>query len=91
MYVVHMLFTTRTADEMIDRLRRIETEVSDLRGEQAVLVNELDKLNIAARDGHRSMNEWLSAQLDVSRVSAGELAYAGRHLPQHRNRPAKRP
>jgi len=79
-----MLFTTRTADEMIDRLRRIEAEISDLRCEQAVLVNELNKLNIAARDGHRSINEWLSAELDVSRVSAGELAFAGRHLPEHR-------
>jgi len=48
------------------------------------LVNELDKINVAARDGHRSLNEWVSAELDVTRASASELVFAGRHLPRFR-------
>lgn len=83
-YVVGMLFMTRSADDMVERLRQVEAEISDLRCEQAVLINELDKINVAGRDGHRSINEWLSAELDVSRASATELVFAGRHLPKNR-------
>jgi len=75
---------TRSADEMVERLRHVEEQISDLRCEQAVLINELEKINVAGRDGHRSINEWLSAELDVSRASAAELVFAGRHLPKHR-------
>ena len=34
---------------MVSRLREVEAEVSDLRCEQAVLVNELDKTHVAGR------------------------------------------
>ena len=48
-YFVRMLFRTRSVDEMASRLREVEAEVSDLRCEQAVLVNELDKIHLAGR------------------------------------------
>jgi hypothetical protein len=79
-----MFFGSRTADELTRKLREVEARISDLRCEEAVLVNELDKINIAARDGHRSLNEWLSAEMDVTRASASELVFAGRHLPRFR-------
>ncbi|MEA2023656.1 MAG: DUF222 domain-containing protein [Actinomycetota bacterium] len=79
-----MLFQTRTADDMAKRLRDVEAEISDLRCEQAVLVNELSKTNAASKDGHRSLVEWISAELDVSRASASELVFCGRHLTKYR-------
>jgi len=79
-----MLFHSRTADELVCRLREVETEISDLRCEQATLVNELDKKHVAGRSGHRSLNEWLSAELDMSRTSATELVFVGRNLSRYR-------
>jgi len=79
-----MLFHSRTPDDLRARLRDVEVEISDLRCEQATLVNELDKIHIAGRDGHRSMNEWLSAELDVSRSFASDLVFCARHLVKDR-------
>ena len=55
-----MLFRARSVDEMASRLREVESEISDLRCEQAVLVNELDKIHVGGSSGHRSLNEWPS-------------------------------
>jgi len=66
------------------RLREVEAEISDLRCEQAVLVNELNKSNAASARGYRSLVEWISAELDVTRASASELVYCGKHLTKHR-------
>ena len=79
-----MLFHSRTADELVCRLREVEAEISDLRCEQATLVNELDKKHVAGRSGHRSLNEWLSAELDVSRPFASDLVFCARHLAKDR-------
>ena len=75
-----MLLHTRTADEMASKLREVETVISDLRCEQAVLVNELNKIHIAGQRGHRSLNEWLCAELVMHPVSASGLVFAARHL-----------
>jgi hypothetical protein len=69
---------------MASRVREVEAEISDLRCGQAVLVNELDKIHVAGPSGHRSLNEWLGAELDVSRASSGELVFVARHLWKHR-------
>ncbi|MCL1693410.1 MAG: HNH endonuclease [Actinomycetia bacterium] len=79
-----MFFYSRTADELALRLREVEAEISDLRCEQATLVNELDKIHVAGRTGHRSMNEWLSAELDVSRTFASDLVFCARNLVKDR-------
>ncbi len=47
---MRMLFHTRTADEMASGLRELEAEISDLRCGQAVLVNELDKVQSTRRN-----------------------------------------
>jgi hypothetical protein len=79
-----MLFRSRSADELASRLRDVEVEISDLRCEQATLVNELDKIHVAGRSGYRSMNEWLSAELDVTRSFASDLVFCARHLTKDR-------
>ena len=79
-----MLFHSRTPDDLRARLRDVEVTISDLRCEQATLVNELDKIHIAGRDGHRSMNEWLSAELDVTRSFASDLVFCARNLVKDR-------
>ncbi len=75
---------TRYPDEMREELHALEAKVSELRLRQAVIINELDKVNTAAADGHRSMPEWVAAELDMTRSAATELVYAGRHLGKHR-------
>ena len=79
-----MLFHTRSPDDLRARLRDVEVTISDLRCEQATLVNELDKIHVAGRDGHRSMNEWLSAELDVTRSFASDLVFCARNLVKDR-------
>ncbi len=69
---------------MAARLREVEVEISDLRCEQAVLVNELNKSNAASLGGHRSLVDWISAELDVTRLSASELVFYGKHATKHR-------
>jgi hypothetical protein len=79
-----MLFYTRTPDDLRARLCDVEVEISDLRCEQATLVNELDKIHVAGRSGYRSMNEWLSAELDVTRSFASDLVFCARNLAKDR-------
>lgn len=61
-----------------------EAQISELRNRQAVIVNELDKANIPAGAGHRSMPEYLVARFDLSPASAGVLGFAGRRFRRHR-------
>jgi hypothetical protein len=79
-----MLFMTRSPDEMVEELRDLEAESTRIRLRQAVIVNELDKANIAGVDGHRSMPDWVSGTLDVSRHAARDLVSAARLLGKHR-------
>src|SRR5665811_2004152 len=67
-YVVRMLFMTHSPVELRQELCGLEAEVSVLRVRQAVIVNELDKVNMAAADGYRSMPDWVSGTLDVSLI-----------------------
>ncbi|MEN8113717.1 MAG: DUF222 domain-containing protein [Actinomycetota bacterium] len=69
---------------MRKRLSEVESQLSDLHCEQAVLVNELDKVNTDGAEGHRSMIDWVSAELDVDRRNAADMVFAARHLGKHR-------
>ncbi len=73
-----------TIDEMHAEFAEAEEKISELRNRQAVIVNELDKANIAASAGHRSVPEYLSARFDLSRSTAAELGYAGRRYRRYR-------
>jgi len=72
-----------TLDEMHAEFAECEAQISELRNRQAVIVNELDKANVAAGAGHRSMPENLSARFDLSRSTAGELGFAGRRYRRY--------
>jgi len=79
-----MLLMTRHPDVMKEELRELETRVSELRLRQAVIVNELDKVNTAGADGHRSMPDWVSSWLDVEHSGASELVSAARLIGKYR-------
>ena len=51
-----------------------EALISSLRNRQAVIVNELDKANVPAGAGHRSMPEYLTARFDLAPATAAVLA-----------------
>ena len=73
-----MFWSTPSVSERRDELVELEAEISHLRCRQHVLVNALDRVNAAARDGYRTSVGWLSAQLDVDRSTAADLVYAAR-------------
>jgi hypothetical protein len=79
-----MFWTEEGITDRIEELRRNDAQISDLRARQKVLVNDLDKANVAQRDGARSMVEWLQSRLDMSRRNAAELLYAARWFKRHR-------
>ncbi|MEA2024789.1 MAG: DUF222 domain-containing protein, partial [Actinomycetota bacterium] len=65
-------------------LLELEERASDIRNRQAVLINDLEKVNIAGSTGSRSTVEWVSSRLDVSRGTASDLVYAARWMKKHR-------
>lgn len=79
-----MLLMTHHPDVMKEELRELETQISELRLRQAVIVNELDKVNTAGADGHRSMPDWVSSWLDVEHAGASELVSAARLIGKYR-------
>ena len=79
-----MFWSTRSVSEMERELRSLEEQVSGIRNQQAVLVNELDKINIAASTGSRSTTEWVASRFDVSHTAASDLVFAARQLKRHR-------
>ncbi len=79
-----MFWHTRSVVEMEDDFRSMEEQISDLRNRQAVLVNDLDKINIAGSTGSRSTVEWVTSRFDVSKANASDLVFAARELKRHR-------
>ena len=79
-----MFWQTRSASEVESELLELEGQSSDIRNRQAVLVNELDNINIAASTGCRSTTEWVASRLDVSKATASDLVYAARWMKKHR-------
>ncbi len=79
-----MFWSTRSVPEMEEELRSLEARASGIRNRQAVLINELDKINIAASTGSRSTTEWVTSRFDVSHTAASDLVFAARQLKRHR-------
>ena len=73
-----MFWSEDRIDESITDLRKIDAEISDLRKRASVIVNDLNKRAVAQRRGARSITEWLSATLDLSRSNASDLVFAAR-------------
>jgi hypothetical protein len=72
-----MYWKTRTVAELEEDLVAVEAQISRLRCEQHVLVNELDKAQAPQTDGSRSMVEWVQSHLDVKTETARDLVFAG--------------
>jgi hypothetical protein len=72
-----------SVDEMHAEFAQAEALISSLRNRQAVIVNELDKANIPAGAGHRSMPEYLTARFDLAPATAAVLGYAGRRYRRY--------
>ena len=68
---------TRTVDEQIDswqsELVACEEEITRLRARQVVLIRQLDRFQVDCGEGARTMGDWTSARLDLSRQTANRL------------------
>ena len=80
-----MYWKTRTVADLEADLVAVEAKISQLRCEQHVLVNELDKAQAPQTDASRSMVEWVQAHLDVRTDTARDLVFAARRFKWNRD------
>ena len=68
---------TRSVDEQIEawqtELLSCEEQVTRIRARQVELIRCLDRYQVDTAEGARTMGDWASAQLDVSRQTASRL------------------
>jgi hypothetical protein len=68
---------TRTVEEQIDawqeELAACEQEITKIRARQVVLIRRLDRYQVDCGDGARTMGDWTSARLDLSRQASSRL------------------
>jgi len=62
-----------TTDQLEQRLVAAEEVVSQARSIQLEVLEELDRRQVAAADGSRSLSEWLAARIDVAPKTAKSL------------------
>ena len=60
-------------DTIEQELLRGEADIARIRGRQMSLLRELDRRQVALRDGHRSLKEWAAGWMDLAPESAGML------------------
>jgi hypothetical protein len=68
-------------DGLERRLVELETVVSSARFEQLEVLRELDVAQVAMADGARTLAEWVSSRLDISRETAAALVRTSRSIP----------
>ena len=56
-----------------DEIREIETDITRQRSRQVQLLRKLDRHQVDAGAGMRTMGDWVSAHLDVSSQTANRL------------------
>ena len=75
---------TRTVDQQIDawqaEIVEVEAAITRLRARQVVLIRQLDRYQVDTGDGARTMGDWTSARLDLSRQTATRLTQLA-HAP----------
>ena len=68
---------TRTIDQQIDswqtELISCEEEITRIRARQVTLIRQLDRYQVDCGDGARTMGDWTSARLDLSRQTSTRL------------------
>ena len=73
----HHDLTTATIEQ---RLLDLESGIARRRGEQMSLLRELDRRQVAIRDGHRSLKEWAAGRMDLAPETAAVLVTTARCL-----------
>ena len=73
----HHDLTTATIEQ---KLLDLESGIARQRGEQMSLLRELDRRQVATRDGHRSRQEWAAGRMDLARETARVLVTTARRL-----------
>ena len=66
----HRDLTTATIEQ---RLVEDEAVIARARGRQMSLLRELDRRQVALRDGNRSLKEWAAGRMDLAPQTAGVL------------------
>jgi len=62
-----------TTDTIEQRLVEDEAVIAKARGRQMSLLRELDRRQVALRDGNRSLKEWATGKMDLAPETAGKL------------------
>ena len=65
----HDLTTAAIEQELLQS----EAGIARIRGRQMSLLRELDRRQVALRDGHRSLKEWAAERMDLAPETAGVL------------------
>ncbi len=73
----HHDLTTATIEQ---RLLDLESGIARQRGEQMSLLRELDRRQVALRDGHRSLQEWATGKMDLAPETAKVLVTTAQRL-----------
>ena len=69
-----------STDRLEQELVRFESEISERRRAQMVLLSELDHRQVATADGCRSLSEWTASRLDLAPENAKTLVNTARRL-----------
>ncbi|HKX76394.1 MAG TPA: hypothetical protein VJR05_13495, partial [Acidimicrobiia bacterium] len=80
MFIVQMFATTttRSIDSLEQELLACQADKTRLVFRQVELLRQLDVAQVAAADGCRTMIDWVSSRLDVSRPVAKDLLVVAR-------------
>ena len=73
----HHDLTTATIEQ---KLLQSESVIARERASQMSLLRELDRRQVALRDGHRSLQEWAAGRMDVAPETARMLVTTARRL-----------
>lgn len=74
----------RDIPKLAERLIELEHRIAELRAEQVVVVNELNKGQAHLTDASRSLTEYVQAKCDVAPETARNLVFAGTTFGRHR-------
>src|SRR5688572_30636224 len=66
-------------DAWQEELVSVESEIGRLRYRQVELIRHLDRFQVDTAEGARTMGDWASAHLDVSRQTATRLTQLAHH------------
>lgn len=70
-----------TVDSIEQELTRLEGLVSRVRSRQLELLETIDRLQVPAWDGTRSLKEWIAGRLDIHPRNAADLAVLAKAEP----------